>query len=152
MKKMFFGVLAGCLMLAGSAAPASANHSHAHYINDPALINHDVINLEHEEFIQGKVTDVRNGQVFLQMADGSVAEIPHMAIFWGTEPREPLASVNVGDEVMVMLPEDYTLRVVNPSATNNMMVLGTYEGIYRLPASAVTAWELDTDDLGFAEH
>lgn len=150
MKKLFLGALATCLIFAGSVSQARAEHRH-YFINDPALINHDLINLEHQEIIQGKVTEVRNGQVFLQLADGTVAEIPHMAIFWGTEPREPLASVAVGDEVLVFLPEDYTMRVVNPTDAN-MMILGSYEGVWRLPAAMVTAWELDMDDLGIAEH
>lgn len=151
MKKMFLGALASCVILAGSVAPAFAEHidGHGHRI-DHSAATHNVINLEHEEFIQGKVTEVRNGQVFLQLADGSMAEVPHMAIFWGTTPREPIASVAVGDEVMVMLPEDYTLRVINPN-DDNQMLLGTYEGVYRLPASAVTAWHLDMDDV-VAEH
>lgn len=147
MKKLFLGALVSCVILAGSVAPALANHvdEHGHYINDPAGV-HNVINLEHQEFIQGRVTGVRNGQVFMQLADGSMAEVPHMAIFWGTAPREPMSSVAVGDDVLVMLPEDYTLRVVNPN-DSNMMVLGTYEGIYRLPAATVTAWEMDMDDM-----
>lgn len=146
MKKIFFGALAGCLMLAASVVPASAETYH---LNDPAVINHDVINLEHEEAIQGKVVGLRNGQVMLQMADGSIAEIPHMAIFWGTEPREPLASVNMGDEVMVFLPEDYTMRVV--SRDGSQFLLGSYEGIYRLPQQTVVSWDLDYDDV-VAEH
>lgn len=146
MKKMFFGALAGCLMLAASVAPASAETYH---LDDPAVINHGVINLEHQEAIQGKVVELRNGQVMLQMADGSIAEIPHMAIFWGTEPREPLASVAVGQDVMVFLPEDYTMRVV--SRDGGQFLLGSYEGVYRLPQQMVVSWDLDNDDI-VAEH
>jgi hypothetical protein len=149
MKKLFLGALATCLIFAGSVSQARAEH--IHYINDPLLLNHGLINLEHQEVIQGRVTEVRNGQVFLQLADGSIAEIPHMAIFWGTEPREPLASVAVGDEVLVFLPEDYTMRVVNRNDAN-MMILGSYEGVWRLPGAMVAAWEIDGDDLGIAEH
>lgn len=142
MNKMIFGAL--FLFLATSVAVVKADQSEQSKTHN-ALYNQDLIKLDTETEIRGKVTAIRHGQVFLQTADNQVAEIPGMAVFWGTDPRQIMSSVAVGDEVVVYLPENSLFRVVNRD--NNVFLMGTYEGIYRVAQPIVSSWDVAGDNL-----
>lgn len=98
------------------------------------------IKLDQTQEIQGTYQGTHMGQVLFRTADGLDLELPSMTLFWHAHPPVSQSQLEVGQEVTVHLPEDLILRVVNGEP--NPMVLGNYEGIYKVPSEQVATWKV----------
>ena len=124
------------LLVAAAAAcmvlPAAADHN-----------VHDVIKFTTEP-IHGTVNEISKGLVYMTLDSGERLVLPQMIVFWATDPKVSLGSLNPGDHLTLLFPEDQmamlrTFRVMKHD--NGVTTLGNYEGVYFIPDSVVAARE-----------
>jgi len=124
---MFKKFVTGILFLGFAALPSFAD-------------NHE-IKLDEEQVIKGTYQGTKHGQILMTTSDGRNLVIPSMILFWQTNPSVSQSQLEIGQEFTVVLPEDQIMRVIQK--TDEPTILGSYEGVYRIPSATVATWKLD---------
>lgn len=124
---MFKKFMTGILFLGFAALPSFAD-------------NHE-IKLDQEQVIKGTYQGTKHGQILMTTSDGKDLVLPSMTLFWQDSPPISQSQLTIGQELTVVLPEDQIFRVMQNS--DEPTILGSYEGVYRIPSAQVATWKLD---------
>jgi hypothetical protein len=104
-------------------------------------VNPNVVNLCHNEKIQGTYQGMMNGRVMLTTDKGNNIQVPVASLMFNTEPEVMVSSLQMGDHITVWLPEHSTMRVIKNEG--NVVTLGDYTGIYVLPQEVLSRFETE---------
>lgn len=137
MKKNFCGALMGLLLLAGASIPALASEG-----TTLDGTTSGTYHLQNEEMIRGTYQGMHMGQILMKTDAGTNIVLPSMSLFWGTTPQIHLSDLTVGQALMVGLPADSYLRVINNQPET--VVLGGYNGVYHIANPTVASWKTTT--------
>ncbi len=126
MKNFGLKLLSG-LLLVGCAAPALAETS-------------GPITLRHDESVNGTFQGYHMGQILMRTDNNLDLELPAMAIFFGTDPWVQPSTLKVGQALKVTLPAHTYFS--SYGIVDGKNVLGSYNGVARIPQSIVSNWRV----------
>ena len=114
------------------ALPAAADHN-----------THDVIQFTADP-INAQVNEVSKGLVYMTLDSGERMVAPQMIVFWATDPKVSVGTLNAGQHLTLNFPEEQmpmlrTFRVMKHE--NGVTTLGNYEGVYFIPDAVVAKHE-----------
>lgn len=125
---MFKKFMTGILFLGFAALPSFAD-------------NHDTIKLDQDQVLRGTYQGTKHGQILMTTTDGRNLVLPSMILFWQDSPPISQSQLEIGKEFTVILPEDQMMRVIQ--RTGEPTILGSYEGVYRIPGETFATWKLE---------
>ncbi len=124
MKNTALKLLSG-LMLLGCVLPAMAEPNSS-------------MTLRNDEVLNGTFQGYHMGQILMKTDNNLDVELPAMALFFGTDPWVQQANLKVGDHLTVTLPARTAFS--SYGIVNDQNVLGSYNGVARIPQSIVSTW------------
>jgi hypothetical protein len=129
--------LASAAMLLGSSSAAMAHDMHGNMDHD-RMTNMDGCKTIHATY-QGSM----NGEVMLQTKDGTAFQAPMSAVWWGTRGNMGSAAMTNGQEVTIFQPNHYQWTTMSnqPTRSDNLMAVGSPDGVWFLPQSLLTSWQ-----------
>jgi len=124
--------------LLGAALPAMAHEGRREV---EGMSNVNVVNLCHNEKIQGTYQGMMNGRIMVTTDSGANIQVPVASLMFNTDPEIHVSSLQMGDHVSVWLPEHSTMRVIKTDG--NVVTLGDYNGIYVIPQDVLSRFETE---------
>jgi hypothetical protein len=105
--------------------------------------NSNVVNLCHNERIQGTYQGMMNGRVMVTTDGGANIQVPVASLMYDTDPEIHVSSLNMGDHIAIWLPKHSTMRVIKTDGS--MVTLGDYNGIYVMPQDVLSKFDTEND-------
>lgn len=98
----------------------------------------DVLILDEPQEIQGTFQGYHMGQILMRTEVGQDLQLPSMTLFWHADPPVQASTLQVGQNIRILLPENARLTVID--SAKYPTVLGDYEGVHLIPNETVTSW------------